>query len=453
MVTEQQVLDALRHIMDPDLNRDIVSLGFIKQLTINNDHVSFTVELTTPACPMKARFQSQCEEAVSQLPGVSKVTVTMGAMARTNPHTSRESTLEGVGAIIAVSSCKGGVGKSTVAALLARALQRQGNKVGLLDADIYGPSLPTLFHLHKTEIYMKNNLIQPIELAPSESASTEASAEIFGLKLMSFGFLLGESPAVLRGPMVSGYMQQVLTQTEWGPLDYLIIDMPPGTGDIQLTITQHASLDGAIIVTTPQALSLADVAKGILMFERVSVPVLGLVENMSYFLCDSCGTKHRLFGASTHHLNERFGVTTLTEIPILPGISETEQIYASEDLFAIQMLRDQLQKALGTRRCTAVASPKAASQPGHLHIIWPDGTEDRLPNRIVRAACLCARCVDEYTGAQLLDVSKISDDIQIDEVYPLGNYALSIAWTDGHASGIYAWEYLKTLAQQLASPA
>ena len=445
MVTEQQVLDALRGIMDPDLGRDIVSLGFIKHLTINNDHVSFTVELTTPACPMKARFQTQCEEAVSQLPGVAQVTVTMSAMTRPAPHTSRESTLEGVGAIIAVSSCKGGVGKSTVAALLARALQRQGNKVGLLDADIYGPSLPTLFHLHNTEIFMKNNLIQPIELA--------APAGMSGLKLMSFGFLLGESPAVLRGPMVSGYMQQVLTQTEWGPLDYLIIDMPPGTGDIQLTITQHASLDGAIIVTTPQALSLADVAKGILMFERVSVPVLGLVENMSYFLCDSCGTKHRLFGASTQHLNERFGLTTLTEIPILPGISETEQIYAEEDLFPILMLKDQLQKALGARRCAAIPSPQATSQPGHLHILWPDGTENRLPNRMVRAACLCARCVDEYTGAQLLDASKIADDIQIDEVYPLGNYALSITWTDGHASGIYAWDHLKTLAQQTASPA
>ncbi|MEI7999605.1 MAG: Mrp/NBP35 family ATP-binding protein, partial [Candidatus Omnitrophota bacterium] len=181
--------------------------------------------------------------------------------------------------IIAVSSCKGGVGKSTVAAGVAKALLRQGMKVGLLDADLHGPSIPTLFNLPSVDIRLNE-----FKMA--------VPAEVEGLKLMSFGFLLGDAPAVMRGPIVANYIQQLLFQTDWGELDYLIIDMPPGTGDIQLTITQSIRLTGAVIVTTRQTLSLVDVARGILMFEKVKVPILGIVENMAFFICDACEKKH-----------------------------------------------------------------------------------------------------------------------------------------------------------------
>lgn len=434
MVTEQQVLDALRNVVDPDFGRDIVSLGFIKDLEINDGDVRFTVELTTPACPVRERFKAQCEQYVANLPGVRSVAVKMSAMARrSQPAQPEINTLETVDTIIAVSSCKGGVGKSTIAALLARAMQQEGLAVGLLDADLFGPSLPTLFNAHDVDIYTTGDTLLPVEL--------------YGMKVMSFGFLLGDSPAVMRGPMVSGYIHQVLTRTLWGDLDYLLIDMPPGTGDIQLTITQRAKLSGAIIVTTPQALSLADVAKGIIMFEKVDVPVLGLVENMSYFVCDNCHKKHHIFGANVQLLRGRFGLDILAEIPILPGISNTDSIVSAEVLEPIRELAQSVHREIGKRRIESGPKPSVTSAPGHLHIRWPDGAESDLPNLRVRASCSCARCVDEYTGEQLLVVSSIPPDIEVKEIQPLGNYAVNITWSDGHSSGIYSWDHLKRLAQ------
>ena len=220
MVSEIQVLDALRHIMDPDLGKDIVSLGFVKDLSINNGDVRFTLELTTPACPIKAEFKAQAEASVRKLAGVTSVEVTMSAM-KAKHQAIKADMLDQVEAIIAVSSCKGGVGKSTVAVHLARAMQREGLSVGVLDLDIYGPSFPTLFRQHHPEVMMMGDILVPVE--------------VDGLKTMSIGYLIGDKPAVLRGPMASSYALQILYQTEWGKLDYLIIDLPPGTGDIQLS--------------------------------------------------------------------------------------------------------------------------------------------------------------------------------------------------------------------------
>ena len=442
MVTEQNVLDALRNVIDPDLGRDIVSLGFVKNLVIADGDVSFTVELTTPpvlwtdiraACPIRERFKAQCEQYVGSVPGVRSVKVAISAQTRRPQPSEREiNTLEAVDSIIAVSSCKGGVGKSTVAALLARAMQQEGLSVGLLDADLFGPSIPTLFNAHDVDVYMAGDMLVPVEL--------------HGMKVMSFGFLIGDSPAVMRGPMVSGYIHQILTRTDWGKLDYLLIDMPPGTGDVQLTITQRARLSGAIIVTTPQALSLADVAKGIVMFEKVDVPVLGLVENMSYFVCDQCNKKHHLFGAGAQSLNERFGLTTLAEIPVLPGISWADMIAGDDVLEPIRELAQNVHREIGKRRIATDLKPVVTSIPGHIHIRWPNGSETALPHLKVRASCSCARCVDEYTGKQILDIASIPPDIEVEEIQPLGNYAVSITWSDGHGSGIYSWDHLRRLA-------
>ncbi len=437
MVSDQQVLDSMRHIIDPDLGRDIVSLGFIKDLKVRGGTISFTVELTTPACPVKDQFRDECQRAVRALPGVESVIVNMSAMQPKKQPGMGINTLQRVHTVLAVSSCKGGVGKSTIAAQLARQLQREGLRVGLLDTDIYGPSVPTLFNLRHPELMMRNNLLIPLN--------------VDGLKLMSVGFVLGDSPAVMRGPMVSGYVQQILHQTDWGDLEYLIIDMPPGTGDIQLTLVQQAALDGAIIVTTPHSLSLVDVARGILMFERVNVPVLGIVENMSYFVCDNCDKKHYLFGHSAQALKQRFGLDTLAEFPMIDSISDLSTKDAGADIEPLRKLAENLHRAVGKRRAQRESLPTVAAEPGFIRVQWPDGKVDRLANRDVRAACQCAACVEEFSGRKLLDPATISQTIQATSVATLGNYAVSIAWNDGHSSGIFTWERLREIARGAAA--
>jgi len=433
MLDQTAVLNSMRHIIDPDLGRDIVSLGFVKNIKIDKGNVSFTVELTTPACPVKETFRTQCESAVRGLPGVSSVTVTMGAMERKPRPGAEINTLSSVGTIIAVSSCKGGVGKSTVAAHLARAMQREGLRVGLLDADVYGPSVPTLFNIRNPEMTMIDNKLQPVEQ--------------HGLKIMSLGFLIGEQPAVLRGPIVSSYITQILRQTEWGVLDYLVIDMPPGTGDIQLTIVQQASLDGAIIVTTPQALSLVDVARGILMFEKVAVPVLGVVENMCSFTCGKCSEVHYPFGRSRSTLQERFGLSTLAELPIVAGVSDLSRANAGEDLPHFRALAENTHRAIGKSRMDSQARPEVNFKKGVIHIDWGNGKTSALNPYHVRCACPCAMCVDEYTGEPLLDPERVPKDIHPQTIQLLGNYAVAFHWSDGHSSGIYSWEFLQRLAE------
>ena len=432
MLTDSQILDSMRGIIDPDLGKDIVSLGFINNLKISGGDVSFTVELTTPACPVKDQFKADCEKAVSAIPGVSSVVVEMSAMKPKKQPGMGINTLQRVDTVLAVSSCKGGVGKSTIAAQLACAIQREGLRVGLLDTDIYGPSVPTLFNIRQPQIMMRDNMLIPLE--------------VDGLKLMSVGFVMGDAPAVMRGPMVSGYVQQILQQTDWGDLDYLLIDMPPGTGDIQLTLVQQAAFDGAIIVTTPHSLSLVDVARGILMFEKVNVPVLGIVENMAYFICDNCEKKHYLFGQSVQTLKDRFGLDTLAQFPIIEGISNLSDTTLGADLAPLKELTNNLHRAVGKRRIQQEALPIVTPQPGHIRVQWPDGSEDQLLNRDVRAACQCAACIEEYTGQQILDPETIAPDIQATSIDTLGNYAVSIVWNDGHSSGIFSWERLKEIA-------
>ncbi len=433
MATEKEVLEALRNIIDPDLKRDIVSLGFIKDLQIDGGAVRFAIELTTAGCPVKDRFREQAETLVGKLPGVTSVGVTMTAMKSRRPPATRPETLDKVGAILAVSSCKGGVGKSTVAAYLARAIQREGHRIGLLDTDIYGPSFPTLFNARQPEVYIRGELLQPVA--------------VDGLKTMSMGYLLGDRPAVMRGPMASNHILQMLRQTEWGELDYLIIDLPPGTGDIQLTLVQQAALDGAIIVTTPQALSLVDVARGILMFEKVKVPVLGVVENMAVFTCDGCGKQHHLFGQSSATLKERFGLETLASLPILPGLCDASRRDAGAAIAEFAALADRVHRELGKRRAGGQQKPEVTAEDAHIVIKWPDGAMSRVPNKALRLACQCALCVQEFTGDPLLDPASVPENIRAEEIDPLGHYAVSIAWSDGHSSGIYSWDHLRRVAE------
>lgn len=302
MIEKDSALKALSNIMDPDLGQDIVTLGFIKNLEISGSELRFDLELTTPACPIKEQLKQQCVDELTKI-GATKVDVTLSARPAQTTQKPGQENLAGIKSIIAVSSCKGGVGKSTVATNLAITLQLQGAKVGLLDADIYGPSQPTMFGVANDRPHVIDQTFLPLEVC--------------GIKMMSAGFLFPQSEAaVLRGPMVSNVLQQILFLTRWGELDYLVLDMPPGTGDIQLTITQALALSGALIVTTPQKISLIDVAKGIAMFSKVNVPILGIVENMSYFICDQCDHKHQLYGQSgTPQLAETYGLDLLGHLP------------------------------------------------------------------------------------------------------------------------------------------
>src|SRR3984893_11446946 len=275
-VEQGAVLDALKIVKDPDLHRDIVSLGFIKDLTIDAGRIAFTIELTTPACPVKDQMRDQARAAVMQVAGGTAVDVKMTARVREalGPDSTRKA-LPGVKNVIAVGAGKGGVGKTTVAVNLAIALAKCGSKVGIVDGDIYGPNVPMMLGLKK-ELTTDGQKIVP--------------AEKFGLQVMSMAFLTGDdAPIIWRGPMLHGALQQFFREVRWVDLDYLVVDMPPGAGDVALSLSQTVRVAGAIVVTTPQQVSLADTRRAIAMYRKLNIPPLGVVENMSYFSCPDCG--------------------------------------------------------------------------------------------------------------------------------------------------------------------
>jgi ATP-binding protein involved in chromosome partitioning len=306
-ITEKEVLAALSKIQDPDLHKDIVALGFVQNIKIQDSQVGFDIVLTTPACPVRDQMRDEAQRLIAALPGVSKVSVNMTSNVTKGVSGVREDYIPLVKNAIAISSGKGGVGKSTVSATLAVALAETGAKVGLMDADFYGPNIPMMMGAEKP---------------PSQSDNKLIPAESHGVKLMSMGYLVPEDqPIVWRGPMIHGAIQQFLRDVEWGELDYLLVDLPPGTGDAQLSISQLVPLTGAVIVTTPQNVALHDSKKGLSMFQKVNVPVLGIVENMSYFICSHCHERTEIFSHGGGKLAaEKLGVPFLGEIPIDPEV-------------------------------------------------------------------------------------------------------------------------------------
>jgi ATP-binding protein involved in chromosome partitioning len=303
-LTEEQVLDALRTIIDPDLRKDIVSLGFVRDVVIDNGDVSFRIVLTTPACPVKEEMEGMARESVGGLPGVVNVNVTMDAEVPQGRGIKNNVAIPGVKNIIAVSSGKGGVGKSTVAVNLAVALAQDGAKVGLMDADVYGPNVPIMLGTGYDHPEVIDGQLKPIEA--------------HGLKMISMAVLVPpDKPMILRGPMLHGVVRQFLTDVNWGDLDYLIVDMPPGTGDVQLSLAQLVPVQGAVVVTTPQEVSLSDVRRAVKMFEQVNVPVLGVIENMSYFIAPDTGTRYNIFGeGGGQKLADEYGLNLLGQVPI-----------------------------------------------------------------------------------------------------------------------------------------
>lgn len=426
---EQDVFGALATIIDPDFGMDIVSCGFIKDMDIQETigQVSFRLELTTPACPVKDMFEQQARERVKALSWVNDVVITMSSQpARPIVADNVPSCLQHVSNIIAVSSCKGGVGKSTVAVNLAYSLAGMGARVGIFDADVYGPSLPTMVSPELRVLQM------------DAETRTIIPTEYLGVKLVSFGYA-GQGSAIMRGPMVSGVINQLLTTTEWGELDYLVIDMPPGTGDIQLTLCQVVPLTAAVIVTTPQKLAFIDVAKGVRMFSKLKVPCIAVVENMCHFDVD--GKRYYPFGrGSGHQVVEQFGIPHLYELPIRPNLSasgdsgqpevvsdpvgDVAKIFSDIGVCVVQQCAKLRQQV-----ATAVIYDKSIQA---FRVKVPGSSEEFfLHPATVRRNDRSAQSIDEWTGEQRLKYTDIPESIEPESVRPMGNYAVSISWPDG----------------------
>ncbi|NMC45712.1 MAG: Mrp/NBP35 family ATP-binding protein [Chloroflexi bacterium] len=307
-ITEKDILSALSRVMDPELKKDLVSLNMIRDIHIQGGEVSFTLVLTTPACPLKNYLQKSAQEAVLALEGVSKVDINVTANVSGQHTRIDDKIVLPIKNSIAVSSGKGGVGKTTVAVNLAVSLAQSGAKVGLLDADIYGPNVPTMMG---------------IDALPPVKDKKIIPAEAYGVKVISIGFLVKEGqPLIWRGPLLHSTIRQFLVDVNWGELDYLIIDLPPGTGDVQLSVAQNLTLTGGLVVTLPQKVSVEDASRGLEMFNKLNVPILGVIENMSYLELDD-GTRMDIFGSGGGKaLAQRAGVPFLGEIPLAPAIRE-----------------------------------------------------------------------------------------------------------------------------------
>ncbi|MCL4558214.1 MAG: iron-sulfur cluster carrier protein ApbC [Deltaproteobacteria bacterium] len=311
---ERQVLNALSKVEDPELKRDVVSLGMIRDLKIENGTVSFRFVLTTPACPLADSLSHAVREAVESIDWVKSADIKLDSavLKAKSPGPNKPVPIEGVKNIIAVGSGKGGVGKSTVSVNLAVALAQTGAKVGLIDADIYGPDVPMLLGITREQ---RHAIAEKERLEPVEA---------HGIKAVSIGLILpDDTPVIWRGPLISQMIDQFLTQIKWGEIDYMIVDLPPGTGDIQLTLVQKAPINGALIVSTPQDVSLLDATKALNMFMKVDVPVLGMIENMSYFICPHCGKQTNIFGTGgVEEAANRLSIDFMGRIPLEPRVRE-----------------------------------------------------------------------------------------------------------------------------------
>jgi ATP-binding protein involved in chromosome partitioning len=308
-VTRDDVLAVLRTIQDPDLHKDIVTLGFVKDVKLQGSEVDFTIELTTPACPVRDEMKAEAEQKVAALPGVTAARAKMTADVRARGGFGRQA-VPGIKNILAVGAGKGGVGKSTTSVNVAVALQMKGARVGLMDADVYGPNIPQMLGITAQPEVSEDKRIQP----PSA----------YGIKVISMGMLVApDQPIIWRGPMLHGAVQQFMRDVAWGELDYLVVDLPPGTGDVSLSMAQSVPVAGAVVVTTPQSVSVSDVRKAVAMFRQLNIPILGVVENMSTFVCGHCGQRTDIYGhGGGARMAEEMSIPFLGEVPIDTRVRE-----------------------------------------------------------------------------------------------------------------------------------
>ncbi len=476
-VTKPQVLEALKRIKGPDLSGNIVDLGMVSEVLVREGRVAFSITVPAERARELEPLRQAAEKVVKELAGVTGVTVVLtadtpkggtapqhapeharvaqararaavtsgngGARPAAGAAASRGSgAIPGVKHMIAVASGKGGVGKSTTAVNIALGLQALGRKVGILDADIYGPSQPRLLGLKGRPQVVSGTAMRPMEA--------------YGLKAISMGMMVDEdTPIVWRGPMVVQALNQMMRDVVWGELDALIVDMPPGTGDVQLSMAQQAPLSGAIIVSTPQDLALIDARKGLNMFKKVDVPVLGIIENMSYFLCPKCGERSDIFGHGGAEAEaKRLGVPFLGAVPLHMEIrtrSDAGQpvVAAAPDSENARIFREIAEKAWSVLIGTQSAEPPLLQVPPArdlLRVSFEDGRSYELSAEMLRVMSPSAE-VQGHSPDQRVTVAN-KRNVKIRELAGVGNYAVRITFDDGHNTGLYTWAYLDELGQE-----
>ena len=462
-ITKSQVQDALRKVEGPDGKGNIVDLGLVSEIVLKDDRVYFSITVPAERAAHLEGLRRAAETAAAKLPGIAGVTAVLtaeatgasksngSAAAKPAAPGAREggdiAGLPGIKHLIAVASGKGGVGKSTTAVNLALGLKEMGLKVGIFDADIYGPSQPRLLGLAGEK--------------PFASADEKRLAPLkaFGISVMSMGFIVDEgTPVVWRGPMVVQALHQMLYDVAWdddGPLDVLVIDMPPGTGDVQLTMAQQVPLSGAVIVSTPQDLSLIDARKGLNMFRKVSVPVLGLIENMSYFLCPKCGERSDIFShGGAEKEAATLGLPFLGAIPLHMDIRELSDtgkpiIASAPNSPEAQIYREIAVKVWGevqSAKGAEIPVMKVSSARDSLNISFKDGFTYELPAEMLRVMSPSAE-VQGHSAEQRVTVPG-KRNVKIRELKPVGKYAAKIVFDDGHDTGLYTWSYLHDLGKE-----
>ncbi len=466
-VTQSQVLEALSAVPNPDFDgSSIVDLGQVAEVRVCAPIVSVAVNLPNVATGAGEAIRRAAREALLGLPGIERAEVSLRATVPVSPaprvggpapqrgpgpSPSTPSRPEGVRNVIAVASGKGGVGKSTVSANLAAALAADGARVGLLDADVYGPSQTTMFGRDDRPQTDDKRRLLPLEA--------------HGVRFISMGMLSSrETPVIWRGPMASRLVQQFFSGVVWGELDYLLVDLPPGTGDVQLTIAQTAALAGAVIVTTPQAVARTIAEKGLRMFQPVQVPVLGVVENMSGFACPRCGDVTDIFSQGGGESVARdLGLDFLGRIPIDPrivtagdeGVPSVVREPESPAAAAFRDIAGRVSLAVA-RGNDGVAGGLAASidaGDGAIVVRWADGETDHLDFELLRNHCPCATCVDEWSGKRRSLTLLLPSNFGPSRLVPVGNYGVQIHWNDGHETGIYSHQLLRRLARQSSAAA
>ena len=457
-VTSAMVLDALRKVTDPGSGKDFVSLGLVANVRVQAGKVSFDVYVPAHAEGHMPELRAAATSAVKAVPGV--LAVMPNLFKKPKPRVVHgQQAVPGVNHVIVVGSGKGGVGKSTSAVNVAMGLKKLGYAVGLMDADIYGPSVPTML-----------GKFLPRDFANGQQKGTEDNQlipfDMQGLKVISLGLLIDrDQPTVWRAPMATKMIQQFLLGVKWGELDYLIIDLPPGTGDIQLTLSQQSNITGAVVLTTPQQVAVDIARKGLLMFRHVGVPVLGVIETMSGFACGDCGAVTSIFGeGGAQKLATQDGVNLLGQIPVDAALvracdegepivirdpkSPAAQAYmmaASKIVATVEsMTTDPTEKDIVPLAVEPM--PAESADSGHkLAVYWSDGQKYTYNARDLRFACPCAVCVDEFSGERRITMDAVPADIALEKALPVGRYGINLVWNDKHSTGIYTYRYLREL--------
>eukprot|EP01054_Gregarina_sp_Poly1_P010905 Gregarina_sp_Poly_1__10904@NODE_850_length_5977_cov_89_644501_g614_i0_p1_GENE_NODE_850_length_5977_cov_89_644501_g614_i0NODE_850_length_5977_cov_89_644501_g614_i0_p1_ORF_typecomplete_len542_score74_40ParA/PF10609_9/4_2e66AAA_31/PF13614_6/2e16DUF971/PF06155_12/1_6e13CBP_BcsQ/PF06564_12/2_5e13FeS_assembly_P/PF01883_19/4_6e13CbiA/PF01656_23/3_3e12MipZ/PF09140_11/1_1e09MipZ/PF09140_11/65VirC1/PF07015_11/2_2e05VirC1/PF07015_11/1e02Fer4_NifH/PF00142_18/0_00016ArsA_ATPase/PF02374_15/0_024ArsA_ATPase/PF len=511
VVLREQILYQLRKVIDPDLYKDIVSCGFVKDLQFNFDTgtVAFTLQLTTPTCPVKDEFVHQCTELLKELGWIETVNITLSAQSQKATFVGDASkNLKNVSFIIAVSSCKGGVGKSSMAVNIAYMLKSLGASVGICDCDVYGPSLHTLIPIPQARVYFQpeekeENSTDVVRDSLAKGEGVLIPLEYEGVKLMSYSYFRPSDDAYagVRGPIASNLVYQMVCQTKWDSLDYLVLDMPPGTGDIHLTVCQSIRISGAVVVTTPQQLSLIDMMKGAHFYEKMNIPTIALIENMAYIECRKCLEETEIFQSTysvdsvegkenaseigpchpasqstttvlpVQRLLDQFGVKLHLRLPLDPRLSAVSFIKNGKAEFPFALAFNEKTKPWKkllnfcsqlTREISTVVygdhkTPEiVTTSDGLLQISIQKGLDTYtvylVPLREVRLHCKCALCINEFTGEAKLNPRSVPIDIHIIRMEQSNNYSVKIQWSDKHDS-IMSYQALISLGQECERPA